>query len=383
MNWLAEDFTFYFSFADNFFQGLIPYKDYFPDQFPGAFLVYLLPRFFTSDFYLYVLIFSFLMGALFFIHLFILVKKWEKTKKEKTWGLFLILSSALILPLALMRFDLVPTILAFLALIFLLKNSSFWPEIFLALGTVVKVFPGFLLPLFVLHFWLRREKERAMKGVLIYFLVMAVFLALFVLPGGIKGLLYVFNYHLLRPIEVGSLPASVLFFGVFLGKTVNTFNNFFSWNVTVLGWDEIVAKISSVLWLSTIFLSYFWFYLKTKTQSSPPQREFIIIKACLLVILVFMAFNKVFSPQYLIWPWPFVLWFLLYLPRKKTIILGSLWCLILFLTMINLVKFWELITLNQSVILNQILRNVLYLVFLGGIFVTHAEKFPSHKKERS
>lgn len=370
MDWLAEDFYFYFRFADNFFSGLIPYRDYNLDQFPGAFLVYLLPRIFTSDYGSYVLLFALLVGSLFFIQLSILLEKWRKKRKEIVWAVFLILSGTLILPLALMRFDGVPTILTLAALLFLLKNASLKAEVFLALGTVVKIFPINLLPLFVIFRWQKQGKEGVFKGVLVYFLTIVLFLTPFLLAGGIKGLLYTFNYHLVRLIEIESLPASVLLAAFLMGQEVISLHNFGSWNVSLAGWDTGLKVVFLIFWLTSALFIYYWFYRKIKAQKSSAQQEFLLVKGSLIVILLFIAFNKVFSPQYLIWPLPFVFWFLLYTSRKTTIILGSLWCFVLLLTMTNLFCFKALTDFNETVILLQIFRNIFFLVFLGGVIVS-------------
>lgn len=374
IGFLTEDLYLYYDLASKFFQGQIPYKDYFFDYFPGAFLFFVLPRFLTASVFYYLVIFLSLTTTLFFLQLLFLIKKWEKTQREKIWLIFLILSGVLIFPLSLIRFDLVPTLLTLLAVNSFLTNKTLKSDVFLALGTVTKIFPAVLMPLFLVHLWRKKMKMRIFKVIFVYFLTCAVFISPFIFLGGGQGLMQVVNYHLNRTIQIESLPASVLLFSTYLGNTVNTFNAFSSWNVGSPNWDLRVSQFFFVLWLFSFVLIYFWFYRQTKKLKGFGQQDFLILKGVLMVILVFIGFNKVFSPQYLIWLWPFVLWYMLYLPSEKIITLGTIWSLIFFLTIWNLSKYTELINLDRLAILGQILRNVLYLTFLGVVLLTKAEK---------
>lgn len=374
MDWLAEDLIIYFIFADNLFQHLVPYKDYTLDQFPGAFLVYLIPRLFTPHLATYILFFALFMAALLFIQIFFLLKKWTKTGKDKIWLVILVLSTAIIMPLSLMRFDLAPTILSVFSVVFLLRNNSFFGEVLLGLGTAVKIFPITLAPIFFVYNWQKEGRKRAIKGIASFLLALSLIFIPFFIVAGWRGIFFTYLYHSFRPIEVESLPASVLFLGSLLGGVVRVYHEYGSFNVSLSSMDKIVGNTSFALWGSALFFLYFWFYRHVKLGISAVQKEPLLVKGTLVVILVFIAFNKVFSPQYLIWPWPFVLWFLLYVPRRRLIILGSLWVLILFLTIINLLYFQCLVDMDKIAIWRQTARNVLYLAFVLGVFVTNAKK---------
>ncbi|MDP3954976.1 MAG: glycosyltransferase 87 family protein [bacterium] len=379
MYWLASDVLIYFSLANSF----ILTQDYASPYPPGALLVFLFPRLFTSDFPAYFLFFSLLMFALFFVKLLLLIRI-KGAKRDDLWLLFLIVSGVMMLPLALVRFDLIPSVLTLAAIILFLRNRPFWPEFFLALGTLVKIFPVVLLPLLVIHFWVRGEKIRLFKGLLVYFFTLVIFLAPFIFLDGGRGIVSDLNYQLRRPVEIESLPASVLFAGALGGAPATTFFAAGSHNVTLEGWDGLVNNLFTLFWIAGLALSYFWFFLQSagKSFSSrelPPK----VVKGSLLVLLIFVAFRPVFSPQYLIWLEPLVLWFLLYVSRKKMIFLGSLWCLTLFLTIMTLVFWGNLVALSPSAILIQILRNGLFLFFLAVIFTTRPENIPvtfSHPK---
>lgn len=245
---------------------------------------------------------------------------------------------------------------------------------FLAIGTITKIFPGALLPLFLVHFWRKKMKMGIFKNLFVYFLTCAVFISPFIFLGGGQGLLRILDYHLNRTIQIESLPASVLFLSAYFGNTVNTFNAFSSWNVGSPNGDLRVGQLFFVLWLLSFILIYFWFYWQMKKHVDLSQKDFLVVKGVLMLILVFIGFNKVFSPQYLIWLWPFVLWYMLYLSPGKIITFGTAWSLIFFLTIWNLSKYPELINLDRLAILGQILRNVLFLAFLGGVLLTKAEK---------
>lgn len=374
MNWLAQDLLIYFTFADNLFQHLVPYKDYDLDQFPGAFLVYLIPRLLTPDLTSYIFLFALLMAALLFFQILFLLRKWKNNGQDKMWLIFLILSTAIILPLSLMRFDLVPTILCVLSVALFLRNNSLLGETLLGLGAAVKIFPISLLPLFFIYNWQKEGRKRAVKGIVVFLLAFSFIFLPFLIVAGWKGIYSTYLYHILRPVQIESLPASVLFLGSLLGGVVRTYHEYGSYNASLLSMDKAVGSLSFILWASALFFLYFWFYRQSKLKLSAVRKEALLVKGVLIVILVFIAFNKVFSPQYLIWPWPFVLWFLLYIPRRRVIILGSLWVLILFLTIVNLIRFPYLFEMERVAIYCQIARNVLYLTFVLGVFITDAQK---------
>ncbi|MBI4100672.1 DUF2029 domain-containing protein [Candidatus Microgenomates bacterium] len=369
MDFFSLDVAHYFNLANKFFEGQAPYKDYFVNYLPGAFLFFLTPRLLTTQLIPYFVAFSSLVMIFFLFGLSFLIREWEKAGKEKIWLVILILSSILILPLSLMRFDLFPTILTLVALNIFLRKGFLLGEFYLALGAVTKIFPAIFLPFFLIEFWQKKEKVRALKGLSVFFLTSFIVLLPYIAFGGGKGLLDSLEYNFDRTIQIESVPASFLFAGFLLGKPVETFGAFASWNVGS-NWDGGLTSAFLILWLTAFAWLFFWFYRRTKIIKDVREKEFLLIKAVLIAILITVSFSRTFSPQYLIWSWPFTLWFFLYLTKTRMVVLGSLWCLILFITMLNLARYTELIALEPLAVSSGILRNILYLALLVGVAAT-------------
>ncbi len=103
------------------------------------------------------------------------------------------------------------------------------------------------------------------------------------------------GYASARPLQVESLPATVLWLGTALGIPAHAVFSFQSYNY-VGPLDGVVVPLSSVAML----LGCLWIYWR---QSRGLLRAG---EAMLAVLCVLLATDKVFSPQYLIWVIPFV-----------------------------------------------------------------------------
>jgi hypothetical protein len=192
------------------------------------------------------------------------------------------------------RFDLVPSLVV-LAAVVLAERRRWRPAyVVLALGVLLKLYPVFLLPLFVID----QRRHAGGRGFIgppaIFGLVVgAGFAAAAIVAPG--GWLSPFRYALQRPVEIESVPATLLWvvsgFGV-PGRLEHSYN---SLNLIAAG-SGIVAAASGVALVVGCLIVY----------RRHATGDLGLRGACLACLCLVVATNKVLSAQYLIWMLPLV-----------------------------------------------------------------------------
>jgi len=159
----------------------------------------------------------------------------------------------------------------------------------LGLAAMTKLFPAVLVPGVLLWLVARRRDREARLGLLAFVAVCAVV----ALPFAGEGLLDMARFHLDRPVQIESTPASVLWA---LGDSYVTGTNLtpdrFKSNGLAGGPADAVQAVFSVLTLGGLLLAI------------PLARRDLVLSAT-ASLLAFVALGKVFSPQYVIWLAPF------------------------------------------------------------------------------
>ncbi|GAC1437915.1 MAG: hypothetical protein NVSMB65_12260 [Chloroflexota bacterium] len=194
---------------------------------------------------------------------------------------------------ALARYDIIPGALALLALILAERRRFTWAYLALAAGTLLKIYPLFLIPVLAVHEW-RATGRHPWRHVGLFGVVTALgFLpgALLDAPGFIQPLLY----NGARPPQIESVAGSLLWLTGRLGSDAQVKLTFHSLNVTgtlgpPLSWGATLLLVGGLVvacrraWLDVDSLG----------------RSFV------LVILVTLSGSKLLSPQYLLWLFPVV-----------------------------------------------------------------------------
>jgi hypothetical protein len=227
------------------------------------------------------------------------------------------------------RFDLFPA-LATLGALWALRVRRFtWAYTLLAVGILLKLYPVFLVPVATIEQWrvlraplqprdpaathpahladrLRQAwrvvqaeaetsavRQTALGLLLCAAIVGATFgvAALLSPEGAFSG----FSYESTRPLQIESVPASLLWLGTFVGLPAHHVFSFHSLNL-VGPLDALLRPLSDVALVAGCLYVY-WQQLRGRLDVSRA------LVACLCVVLVA---NKVFSPQYLIWVLPLV-----------------------------------------------------------------------------
>lgn len=245
---------------------------------------------------------------------------------------YLVLGTAATL---LARFDIVPALLTLAALWATERRHFGYAYILLALGVLLKLYPLFLLPIVLIAHWhaaeerlrptdaaapavlaassamransgwrgraarlaspLRRQVAwRVGRGALLCLgLVLLGFLCALLLNP--TGALSTLTYAGERPLQVESLPASVLWLGSLVGIPARPDYSFVSLNF--VGPLDVLLRPLSALALALGCLWVYWRQARGRLSAS---------QAFVAVVCVILVTNKLFSPQYLIWVLPLV-----------------------------------------------------------------------------
>jgi hypothetical protein len=302
--WLEQgnlsDVPLYVHYAHLMRGGAFPYRDFAFEYPPAALPVMLVPSYMSWS---YATSFAVLMGVCGAgcIALVASALREVEAGAVRTWAaLLLIGASPLILgSLFDTRYDLWPTLLAIAALAALIRERPFVTGALLALGFAAKLWPAALLPIAIAYLWRRRGSDSALAGIATFVVVAAAcFIPFgFVAPNGLHAM---FTDQLDRPLQVESLGAAVLMAGQHLGMhAVSTIDSHGGQALSGRG-AGLAANVSSALEILAVIAIWIWFARLRR----PGAEEVLIAAAATVCALV--AFDKVLSPQYLVWLVPFV-----------------------------------------------------------------------------
>jgi uncharacterized membrane protein len=169
---------------------------------------------------------------------------------------------------------------------------------FAAAGTGAKLFPIVLVPLALIELWRRGGGRAVAKGLAVTVGVLAVIVVPFAVIGP-HGLSWALQRQLNRPLQVESLGA--VFFEmahVIAGVDVHV--------VKRAGSDNLIGNgpdiASTLLGIATIVALLAVYELYRRSRGTTEQ----LVTASAAAVVGYIAFSKVFSPQYLIWLIPLV-----------------------------------------------------------------------------
>ena len=257
------------------------------------------------------------------------------------------------------HFDAMPIALALAGLLALARNKPELGFALLGLGTMTKLFPGLLAVVALVWLLGRGQHRAALRGGAIFTgVVLAISLPFVVLDAGSgSGYLESFTFHLDRPVQIESTPASVLFA---LGGSDVTGTNVrpdrYKSNGLDGGHADTIERLFSVLLVLV---------LAGVVALAARARDARHLVLCgFAVLLAFVTLGKVFSPQYVIWLAPFAA--LAWAWRRRVVALLVATAIVL--THVEFPsRYFDLINKDQTVIWIVAARNVLLLAALGAL----------------
>ena len=304
VSWLERgrlsDVPLYVRYARLVSNGHVPYRDFSFEYPPAALPPMLLPKYMSWS---YATSFAVLMGVCgagciaAAASALRAVGAWP----ARTWVALLTIGVSPLVVGSLFdtRFDLWPTLLAVGGLAALVRERPVMSGGLLGLGFAAKLWPAVLLPIAVAHLW-RRRGQRSAVGAVAAFVVVAAgcFLPFAILaPDGLHAM---FSDQLGRPLQVESLGAAVLMAAQHLGmRPLTTITSHGAQALRGRG-AGLAADLSTACEVASV-LAVWIAFARRRTAGGEAT-----LLAGAAAVSALVAFDKVLSPQYLIWLVPLI-----------------------------------------------------------------------------
>jgi hypothetical protein len=295
-----SDVGLYERYAELVRHGGVPYRDFAFEYPPAALPPMLLPAYMSWS---YATSFAVVMGVVgaACIAAAALALRSVDAGRDRTWMALLAIGIA---PLALgslfdTRFDLWPTLFAVGGLVAVIRERPVLSGALLGLGFAAKLWPAALVPIAVIYLWRRRGQRSALIHVGAFVVVAAACFVPFAIiaPDGLRSM---FADQLNRPLQVESLGAAVLMSAEHFGmRPLTTISTHGAQALSGRG-AGLAADLSTVLEVVTVVAIWIVF-----ARRRNPDGETVLLAAAATVVTL-VAFDRVLSPQYLIWIVPFI-----------------------------------------------------------------------------
>ena len=196
------------------------------------------------------------------------------------------------------RYDLWPAALTAAALAAVLAGRERLGLAVLGVAVAAKIYPLVLLPPLLIYLGKKRGRREAAIGLGVFALVLGLIVLPFALVGA-EGLVDSVERQLDRPLQIESLGASVLLaanqLGLYDPAVVSTHGS-----QNLAGeLPDALATVQTVL-QATLLVGVWALFARGPATSAR------LVAACAGSVVVFVAFGKVLSPQFLIWLVPLV-----------------------------------------------------------------------------
>src|SRR5215204_2452965 len=289
------DIERYYGYAQRTFEGQVPYRDFLLEYPPGFLPVLVAAGPADQGYVDRFRVMMLALGAAALVLLVVALYRVGANAVELAAGtlVFAIVPLTLTSDLVVDRYDLWPVILVLIALVGFLHGHRTFGLATLGLGAAAKVYPLVLVPLALLA---RRGRAHMPRDVAV---VAAGALAL-VLPFALlapRGVARVGWLLVRRDLQVESLGGSILLaahqLGVYEPTVFYSFSLGNSWDLAGPA-AQVVAGVASLAGAAA--LASVWFLFARGPRGT---REMLLAVAA--AVVGFVAFGKVFSPQYMVW----------------------------------------------------------------------------------
>lgn len=284
--------------------GAVPYRDFLLEYPPGTLLFMVLPRLLSTGYMTYRTMFFWENAVLDAV---VVVALWATARAVAipAWRTLLLYTVAIGLlgPTVVYRLDLAPVALAALGLLAWLHNRPRLAGIALAAGTATKIYPGLLLPLFVIDALVRRDRRRVQRTLLAFAITLALWLSPIILAiraAGLQPVLHSVSYQTNRHTQVESLWATPALLAhllthyplVVAGRARA---------LVILGPGDALGALGTPA-AALIALYVYWRWWRSRVRSASPREA--LLEATSSLVMVAAILSRVLSPQYLLWAIP-------------------------------------------------------------------------------
>ena len=289
--WLKGDVDLYNFWAKGLVKGIFPINDSMWQYPPLAGVVFAIPQWVFGNALTGFIVFMIFIDLLILITLLLtgLNRDLLNSPSTSLHGLsgawFWVLWPILMGPLALTRFDVVPTLFALLALI-VLSNRTIRPYLsgfLLGVGALVKLWP---MLLFVVY------PKKVLRKSSTSFVSTLIFMILFMSTWSV-GFTNFLNNQTSRGLQVESIAATPFVLAKLFGANVEYPFRFGSVEVQALFADEIGLLLNLFTLIVFIFM-FIWNYQNKLNYLN-------LFDKALVIVMISIALSRVFSPQFWVW----------------------------------------------------------------------------------
>ena len=303
--WLYGDVRFYENWGAMLAAHLVPYRDFRIEYPPGAMITFLVPVYarklagYHGTYYDWFRVEILVIGVLSLI-----VMAWALAflgaSRRRAYAALCVagIAPALLGPIAISRYDYWPALFAVAAVAALAADRPAFACALAAVGAVAKVYPAVIIPIALVELW-RHGGARAVARGAALAVVVAAALAAPLVAAGPSGVSWALHRQLARPLQVESLGA--VFFAaahVIANVHLHVVKSAGSDNLVGSG-PSLAVTLSTVATLLALLAVY---ALYARSEGTREQ----LVAACAAAVTAYIAFSKVFSPQYLVWLIPLV-----------------------------------------------------------------------------
>lgn len=380
-NW--SDIPIYSRYSDSILDGQIPYKEFEIEYPPFALLLFVIPGLLAKYMGSYAVSYRLVM-ILFDVGNIWLINKLAKNATGhpraiafKPLLIYLILSG-LAFQLLYDRFDIAVAFMIILSVYFAkIKNAWFGAYLTIWIAVLAKIFPVVLFPLFLIT--QAKNKRKKQKPIVDFTLAFLAFVGAVIISGFWFGPWWesVISYHGGRGIQIESIPGMVASVAALFGVPYSISHNFGSFNIEN-SFTPFLATLSPFVALGAIIFGYYLYYCILNYSKDKFQINQALMSGILIVLLMFIIANKVISPQYLLWLYPFVS--LYYLHPKSDIYTMICWSIIAVFTAILFPYYYPDMVMQKPIGVSLlIIRNLsllLITIFLARNILKKYSEFP-------
>jgi Glycosyltransferase family 87 len=289
--WLKGDVDLYNFWAKGLVKGIFPINDSMWQYPPIAGVVFAIPQWVFGNALTGFIVFMIFVDLLILITLLLtgLNRDILNSSSTSLHGLsgawFWVLWPILMGPLALTRFDVVPTLFALLALI-VLSNRTIRPYLsgfLLGVGALVKLWP---MLLFVVY------PKKVLKKSSTSFVSTLILMILFMSTWSV-GFTNFLNNQTSRGLQVESIAATPFVLAKLFGANVEYPFRYGSVEVQALFADEI-GLLLNLFTLIVFMVLFIWNYQNKLNYLN-------LFDKALVIVMISIALSRVFSPQFWVW----------------------------------------------------------------------------------
>jgi len=283
---------------------------------------------------------------------------WRPSRQALTAAWLVALSPLLCGAMLRTHFDLLPTAIVLAALLALVRDRSLLGFALLGVGAMTKLFPALVVPIAAAWLLGRGRTREAVLGVIAF---AAVILAVSA-PFAGSGYVDAYTFHLERPVQIESAPASVLWA---IGGSTVTGDPVAPDRFKSNGLDGGAAREVSTAFLVAEVAALAWIVLRVFRRPQPRA----LVLAAFAAVLAFAALGKVLSPQFLVWLVPFAAVAWAWGERAA----AGLCAAAMALTLVEFpVRYWDLVDGERGVVAIVAARNALVLAALVTLLAREA-----------